>query len=187
MDNILVCESCGAKMRVRLATLKIVKEIKCAKCRKTVVVPPEMKAAAKNGTLNISATKPLASESATIKPSVAKVMATPVSKAMPQPVASLEPAPVAMPQPIIVQPAMPVQPISAVQPNVQPTNSIQPVVPVQPNVPPPTAPPMATSGLIEARIAKLETTVTELEARIGGLLKIEQQTARKLATELEAL
>jgi uncharacterized protein Veg len=46
---------------------------------------------------------------------------------------------------------------------------------------------MADAGPMEARIAKLETIVTKLEARIGGLLKIKQQAARKFAAELEAL
>ena len=51
MDNILTCGSCGAKMRVKPTTLRIVKEVKCIKCQAAIKVPAEMREAANNGTL----------------------------------------------------------------------------------------------------------------------------------------
>ena len=51
MDNVLVCNWCGAKMRINPASVKVVNELKCVKCRKMVKIPVEMKNAAKAGTL----------------------------------------------------------------------------------------------------------------------------------------
>ena len=51
MDNILTCGNCGARMRIKPATVKLVKEVKCVKCHGAITVPDEMRDAARNGTL----------------------------------------------------------------------------------------------------------------------------------------
>jgi len=171
MNNIIECESCGAKMRVKPATLRIVKELKCAKCRKTIVIPPEMKAAAKDGTINTSVAKPTAP----------KVMAPP-----PPP-----PTPTAKPKPIPIQTvANKVEPPQP-QPQVLKAESVasatSSIPPAQASTPPPPPPAVSEPGLMAKRVTNLEKSVAELEARIAGLLKAEQQSAQQLVATLEKL
>ncbi len=160
-------------MRVKPATLKIIKELKCVKCRKTVIVPPEMKEAAKSGTINTGVTKPAAP----------KMMAPPpVAKPVPIPVKIVPPMVVVPPG---VAPKAAPKTISTPQPVAQPVVPPPTVAPVQPTPPEPAS--VVIPGLLDARISKLEKTVAELESRIAGLLKAEQQAAQQLASELEKL
>jgi len=43
MNNILVCDQCGAKLKVKPATLRAVNEVKCSKCMHPIKLPAEMK------------------------------------------------------------------------------------------------------------------------------------------------
>lgn len=43
MNSVLVCPYCKAKLKVKPASLKVIKKIKCVKCGKTFPVSPEMK------------------------------------------------------------------------------------------------------------------------------------------------
>jgi len=41
---VITCDECGAKLRLKPASLKVLKQVRCVKCRKKVPIPPELKA-----------------------------------------------------------------------------------------------------------------------------------------------
>ena len=45
MEPILTCGSCGSKLRLKPAAARVLKEVACSKCRRPVLIPPEVKAA----------------------------------------------------------------------------------------------------------------------------------------------
>jgi hypothetical protein len=93
MDNILVCKSCGAKMRLKPATLKIVKELKCAKCRKTIVIPASLREAAKKGTISAGGrSAATAGQTAKVSPKLPAVGAKKADTIVVKPLAKPSPA-----------------------------------------------------------------------------------------------
>ena len=55
MDNILICGSCGARMRIQPATLKVAHAIKCSNCHGSIPVSDELRQAAIDGSLQVTA------------------------------------------------------------------------------------------------------------------------------------
>ena len=55
MNSVLICPHCKAKLKVKPASLKFIKEIKCIKCGKTFPVSPEMKSSSVSSSSTSSA------------------------------------------------------------------------------------------------------------------------------------
>lgn len=43
VDPIVQCAACGAKLKLRAATLKVIKQVRCVKCQKTLEIPLVLK------------------------------------------------------------------------------------------------------------------------------------------------
>ncbi len=42
-DPILACAACGAKLRLKAASIKILKQVRCGKCQAVIEIPPGLK------------------------------------------------------------------------------------------------------------------------------------------------
>jgi hypothetical protein len=126
VDPILQCAACSAKLKLRAATIKIVKQVRCVKCQAMLEIPqvlkeggpiPEMPIlarpidpAAAAGAVAPAATPPVPGSAAVPSP-----LSPPVPVAAP--VSSLAPAPatsISVPAPAAVLSATPLNPLPAV-------------------------------------------------------------------------
>jgi len=88
---VLTCIHCGAKLKVKPATLRFIKEIPCAKCRKKFEITDEMKANAAAG-VDAPAT-PAAPPPAPATPPAAPPAPAPAAPPAPTPTPAAVPAP----------------------------------------------------------------------------------------------
>lgn len=145
---VLTCVHCGARLKVKPATLRFIKEIPCAKCRKKFTVTDEMKAQA-----TVAATAPAASVPPPAgQAAPASPTDTPAAAAPPATPTAASPAPAA--------PAVPAAP-AAPAPAAAPTAPTAPVAPatVSPEV-------TAKVEALEKRVAVLEATITALRGAL---------------------
>lgn len=63
MEPVLTCTNCQAKLKLKPALLKILKEVQCSKCRKVIPIPPELKGEAAAGKSATQAVPPAAGHS----------------------------------------------------------------------------------------------------------------------------
>ena len=170
--TLLVCDKCGAKLRVRTGLIKVMKTVKCSRCGTAVPTTPKPGAAPAAG-------DPAPASPPTPPPAPAS---TPEPAAAPAPIAA--PAPVAAPPPPpAAEPPAPPAPPAAPHP-VAPT----PHVPTRAHTPhaPAEAVPVpvvsaahlaggaATSGpptTVADELRRARGRIQELELRVGSLLE----------------
>ncbi len=102
MENVVVCAHCEAKLRVKPAALKVMKELRCGRCLKSTPIPPELKAAAMAGQVVAGDAAPAPgapTPAAPTGPTPIRMAAPPTPKPMPAPVLRTPPTPGATPAP----------------------------------------------------------------------------------------
>jgi len=86
MEPVFNCEHCGATLRVKPASLKILRSVQCSKCKKKTAVPQELIDAARSGALSAApaaADAPAPEKTAAAPPTPPAVPAAPAAPAAP--------------------------------------------------------------------------------------------------------
>jgi hypothetical protein len=173
VDPILQCAACSAKLKLRAATIKIVKQVRCVKCQAMLEIPQVLKEGGLIPETPILA-RPIdpAAPAGGVAPSAATP--GPVSVAAPSPLSSpvSAPAPVRSPAPAIA-PAVPVPaPAPAIVPPAAPLTPV-PVVVAVPGDDLLTSRMAALEGRLQAQQVQIET----LSSQIQVLVRLQKEAA----------
>ncbi len=157
-DPILECPSCGARLKVKAASLRALKEMKCPKCR---------------GMIPTSGAAP-AAPAAPAKPA-RSVAAVPGVVAPNPDVIKVAPAPVAAPAPVTPAAA----PAPAPAPVVEAPVVQAPVAVADPGL-------VNRVAGLEAQLAQQAVTIASLQAEIGALRQASIAAGRQWVAGLES-
>jgi hypothetical protein len=173
-ETVFNCAFCGTKLKVKTASLRILKSVLCTKCRKSTAIPPDVLAAARAPS-----------------PEGAPAQApTPPPVPGETPGAPLPPPP----PPVVAAPSVPAEPRAEVVASPVPKAPAAPA-PLSCSPPPPSsnsatspkAPDADVVRRVEAiseRLARLETTVGTLQRQLENLLRAEIEAAKRRSEEL---
>lgn len=173
MENIVVCSHCGAKLKVKPGVKKVMKEIKCGKCRKSIslTTEPEANNASPQSSIQSSPTPTAPSDSTPPGADDAKkrTEAPPSSAAAPE---TAQAEKTTEPRPGTPSPA----------PKKEAAPTTAPSVPG----PVPTTQP-AAGPMFESRFAALEKKVEELQQVIDDLCKADANAAKRRIEEINRI
>jgi len=122
VDPIVQCEACGAKLRLKAASLKVLKQVRCGKCQSMIEIPEVLKGDGPMPETPVLAKTPVADEE---PPAVMSSAPSPAMSApVPAPTPPIKPsAPVVTPS---ASAAPHLHPVSAVRPPAEPIPRSQP-------------------------------------------------------------
>lgn len=166
LDPILQCDACGAKLKLRASTLKIVKQVRCVKCQAMLEIPQILKEGGEISDVPILAKRVDASPAPVAVPPVPVIMSSASVAALPK-IVSTPSAPV------------PATPVTAASGSGPATVSPVTIVPSSPAARP--AEPVLVASLPEglSQIARIEAMELKLATQ--------QQSLETLTTQVRLL
>lgn len=171
-DSIVVCSHCGAKLRLKPAARKVMKEVKCGKCRQPISLAPAQGDAAKAAP--VSAAPPVPAPKPAAPPAPTAPSTAPAPSVSTQPTAAPAKEVAAKPE-VQQKPQAPAPvPVSAPKPETAAA------------APTPGAAPRDT-GQLENRLKKLETDMAGLKDLIKDLCRLQAESGKAHSGEMEKL
>lgn len=126
VDPIVQCEACGAKLRLKAASLKVLKQVRCGKCQSMIEIPDVLKSGGPIPDAPVLAKTPVPDDEPPAAPAPAPPPApAPTPATPPVPAPAPTPAPAAPPAPTPA-PAAPPAPVPAPAPTPRPPPPLPP-------------------------------------------------------------
>lgn len=187
MDPIVQCAACGAKLRLKAASLKVLKQVRCGKCQAVIEIPESLKGDGPFPEGPVIAKVPDAIPQPA--PSAAPVQASaPISP--PAPIPAPVPAPAPAPSPVATSAAVSRPEVPAVAPSPRPLYPQDEPVPSAPERLPALSSSCGAAKLSDselvARVGALELTVRAQQESISLLTAQLRQIVKAQATAVAA-